>query len=203
MIQPCVRFNCAATCARYRSLVLKGHERSPISLTQARHEVAQPRAERPALARATPDCVLAPAIYDLGSIRVSKSRTLISVRRHCARGWPVTDVNRNGSFSGCAFALVLREVNRARSKLLGEVRQGRARQDEIFERRLQRSIAPFDTSRFPSRKRTCAAAYAFLALRKRKKKESFSEMPRAGSHDLSHAYSRIYSITVIDDRSHR
>lgn len=35
---------CAA--ARYRSLVLKGHERSPISLTQAEHKsrVAQPLA---------------------------------------------------------------------------------------------------------------------------------------------------------------
>lgn len=61
------QFSSARAAARYRSPVLKGHERSPILLTQAerKSQVAQPR---PALARATSSCVSAPAIYDLGSI---------------------------------------------------------------------------------------------------------------------------------------
>jgi hypothetical protein len=71
---------------------------------------------------------------------------------------------------------VLREVNRARSKLLGEARQGKARQGKarrqhrIFERRLQRSIAFLDTSRFPLRKRT-RATYALLRKKKKKRGE--------------------------------
>lgn len=160
----------------------------------------------------------APAIYDLGSIPVSKSRTLISVRRRLCTWVAVTDANRNSSFSVCCVYLCCAEVNRARSNLLGEVRQskaeqgrarqGKARQSKARQGRARQSKSRFSKGSFKGRSppsiplgshreselvrliRSCVEKRI-----KKKKKAFLREMPRASSHDLSYG-ARVYRAAI-------
>jgi len=87
----------------------------------------------------------------------------------------VTDVNRNASFSGCAFTCVARgKSSEVEAPRRGKARQGKAGALWIFERRLQRSIASFDTCWFPSRKRA-RETYALLRKKKKERKRRKKE----------------------------
>lgn len=95
-----------ATPLRYRSPVLKGHERSSLVNASERYdEVAQPSAvsNESALARATSVCVSALAIYDL---RIDPGHEIEDINQRsaafCARGWPFTDANRL-FLPGCVY----------------------------------------------------------------------------------------------------
>lgn len=168
-----------ATPLRYRSPVLKGHERSSLANASERYdEIAQSSAvsNETALARATSVCVSALAIYDL---RIDPGHEIEDINQRsaafCARGWPL--LTQIGSFSRVAFTRVARgkssEVEAPRS----EARQGRAGQGESagFSKGgfRERSIVPFDISSrsFHRGKRTHAARVVAQNKKKEKKRK--------------------------------